>query len=255
MTTSPTLYQHRIFCLTENTWVSLWKENDILLTTCPNNPAHVIQPGSSAIIDTVATGIVVINKENGIATGGHGRSDAVVLAAAAGGSAVVTKIWPFDIAIYTLVLVIDNSCVGTNMTLELAPLTTVGVLTADAPIGTTILSVSATVIDAAAKGFIITLQDGANTQEVGMITAINSGAGTITAQNATAFNFTSAGPTLVKITARAADNLPLQLPGYFTYGADKTRAIGISANAPLRFTFNNPTGGAAQLVVYINYNY
>lgn len=45
------LYKHSIFCFDENRSVFLWKGDDLLLTTCPTNPAHTVDPGVARIVD------------------------------------------------------------------------------------------------------------------------------------------------------------------------------------------------------------
>ncbi len=156
---------------------------------------------------------------------------------------------------YTIRAAVTAPCVGCFLTAEAAPLSTAGTLTADAPIGTTVLSVSPTVIANVAKGHIITLQMGATVQECGRVTAINSLAGTITVETATTSNFLAAGPTLVKITTRAADGLELVLEGMLEFGASRSKAVLFPAGKPFSAKLVNPNAAPARLVIYLSYNY
>ena len=250
-----TLYQHRIYCLTENTWTYLWKEDGVLLTTCPTDPAHAVQAGSASIIATRSDGIVELNKEPGFETGGHVRVDHIVLDAPALGSVTAARTWPFNIAVYTIRAAVTAACVGCTLTAEAAPLTTIGTLTADAPIGTTVLSVSPTVTANSAKGRIITLQAGATVQECGRILDVNAAAGTITVETATTSAFPAAGPTLVKITTRASDALELALEGMLEFGADRSKAVLFPVGKPFSAKLVNPNAAPARLVIYMSYNY
>lgn len=249
------LYRHRIYCNTENAWAYLWKEDQVLLTACPNNAAHTIQDGSAGIIDERSDGTVIINKEAGFGTKGRVRVDSVVINAAAGSSGSTTAVWPIDIAIYTLRAAVTADCVGCSITAEASPLTTAGTLTADAPIGTTVLNVSPTVAANTDPGLVVTLQMGATVQELGRATAIDTALNTVTVEAATTSNFLAAGPTLVKLTSRAADNMELPLAGYLTFGEDRSKAVGYPKGRTLVFTLTNPNPSPARLVVYISYNY
>ncbi len=253
--TAPTLYQHRIYCLTENAWVYLWKEDDVLLTTCPNDPGHTVQAGSAAVISTVDTGIVQINKEDGHPTNGHARVDALVLDTPAGATTFLTKTWDVDIAIYILRLAVTAACVGCTVTAEAAPLTAVGTLTADAPIGTTVLNVTPTAAANTDPGYVVTLQQGATVQELGQATAVDRTLNTITVMVATTSNFLAAGPTVVRVTARAADQVYLSLEGYLGFGESRTQAIPFPKGRSFRIAMTNPNVAAARLVTYLSYNY
>jgi len=73
-------YKHKIFCSTENAWVTKLTENMNQITTCPNNPAsHICVAGSGAIVSYISNNLVKIQEEAANAdTGGfysmRGRS-------------------------------------------------------------------------------------------------------------------------------------------------------------------------------------
>jgi hypothetical protein len=249
-----TLYEHRIFCITENTWVYLWKADQILLTTCPNNALHIVQAGSASIIDQQGPNIVQVDKEPGFQTGGHGRSDSISVTAAAGSSAQVTKVWPIPIALYSFRLGIGNDCVGCNVTLEAAPRTTVGGLTANANPGDTVLSVTASAASLIQKGFVITLASGPHVEELGIATVIDTVNNLITVTVPVTTLFV-AGLTQVQMTARAADHLPMPIPGFVTFGGEYATAINWPAGQSLVLTLTNPNALPATLTVYITYKY
>jgi hypothetical protein len=250
-----TLYKHRIFCNTDNRWAYKWTETPAILTTCPDDTTHAVQPGSASIDEEKSDNAVVINKEPGVVTHGNVRVDTVVLSAGAGASVTVTKAWLYDIAIYTLRAGVTADCVGCDLTLEAAPRTTVGVLTADAPTGTTVLNVSPTAAANITPGNVVTLQQGVTIQELGVATAVDTAANTITVELPTTSGFAAAGPTLVKVTKRAADRMELPLVGYLTFGEDRAKAVALQKGRPLAFTLVNPNAAAARLVVYVSYNY
>lgn len=250
-----TLYKHRIYCLVTGGWAYKWTEDQTPLTTCPDDPAHPVQAGSEAIIDEKSDGTIIVNKEPGVVTHGNVWVDTVVLNAGAGASASVTKAWQYDIAIYTLRAGVTADCVGCNLTLEAAPRTTVGTLTADAPTGTTVLNVAPTAAATITPGTVVTLQQGATIQELGVAVAVDTVANTITVELPTASDFAAAGPTLVKMTKRAADHMELPLVGYLTVGEDRSKAVALQKGRSLAFTLVNPNAAPARLVVYISYNY
>ncbi|MFA6165813.1 MAG: hypothetical protein WC700_04295 [Gemmatimonadaceae bacterium] len=245
-----------MYCLAENDWAYSWREDDAPLTACPNDSQHEIQPGSASIADEVNTGVVRINKEEGFRTRGHARVDALELAVAPGATGEVVKVWPIDIAMYTIRLSIPTSCVGCRVTAEAAPGTTVGALTADAADGATVLAVSPSAAANTDPGYVITLRNGAAVQELGMATAVDRAANTITVASPVAgAAFTAAGPTLVCVTSRAADNVPLNAAGDLSFGEARAQAVPFLKGTPFRVSMTNPNLVEARLVVYITYNY
>lgn len=250
-----TLYRHRIYCTTENAWVEKWTENQTLLTTCPTNTGHDVQAGSASINGEQASGKVEIDKEPTFATGGHIGLDTVVLAAPASDSVTIQKTWDFDVSVFCIKLAVLAENVGNFLTADIAPLVAAGQLTADAPIGTTVLDVDAAVIAMAYPGYIVTLQEGGTVQEVGCITAIDSGAGTITVKDATTSDFFLAGPTNVKIGARPCEALELAIPGYLVIGDDRYDSSPFPKGKMLEATLTNPGGSPSRLVAYISYAY
>jgi len=246
-------YIHRIWCTTEGAWVSKETGNNILLGQCPNSAAHAVDLGSAALIGKKP--LVVVSKEVGAVSNGHVRLDQLVIAAPAGGSATSTLSWPFDIALYTITLAITADCIGCSLTVEASPLTAVGGLSADAPVGTTVLLVAAQAAAATYPGYIVTLQSGATTQELGRAVAVNRALNTITVETATTSNFLAAGPTTVMVGQRAADHVELAVQGYLSFGDSRPQAIAFPIGRVVSATLTNPNPAPARLVVYLSLNY
>lgn len=248
------VYNHRIYCITSGGWAYKLKEDEVLLTTCPDDPAHSVQAGSASIVETRAPSTVVIDREPGSKTYGNIRVDSLAVSAPAGGNGTVDISWPYDISIYTLRAVVTADCVGCFLTLDAGPRTTVGTLTADAPIGAAVLNVSPTVVANVTPGVIVTLQQGASSQELGAAIAIDP-AGTLTVATPTTIPFSAAGPTLVQATKRAANQMELSMVGVLTFGEDRSKAVQLQKGRILRYTLQNPNPAPARLVLYVSYNY
>ncbi len=251
---STTLYKHHIWCISENSFATVWKENMTALTACPNNTTHTVQAGSWGIIDIQQRNIVEVNKETAFRTSGRAKVDSIMLTIPAGQTLSITKTWPIDIAIYKLIIPITSDLVGCLVTTEVAPLTTVGTLTADAGSGSTILSVSPSATMAFVVGQILTLTQGPTTEELGRVLAIDTLGNQITVETPTVSAFMAGA--VVKLTTRASSSLPLILGGqHLRFGDGMTRATGIQKGWPLVFTVANPNMSAANFTIYVTYTY
>src|SRR3990170_8539435 len=99
-----TIYQYKIYCITEGKNVITWAETTP--TTCPNNTAHTINPSSISIIDERGPDSLKI-KEESIPTGGHFRAEALTMNIAAGPDVIttITKSWPYPINIFAVYMI------------------------------------------------------------------------------------------------------------------------------------------------------
>lgn len=252
------LYEHRIFCLTEDAWVYLWKGDTVLLTTCPNNPAHTVLAGSASIINQVSTGIVTINKQPGFAVGTHVALQTVTLDAPASGSAQATATWPVNIAIYRVRVGITTQCVGCKLTAQADPHTTVGLLQAPVSASATVLSVTPATQALLAVGLNITLAQLVipfTTQEVGRLLSMDTVNNTITVEIPTSTPF-AASTTAIQATGGLLDQMEMTVPNeYLAFGEDMSVATQFAAGRVLFVKLDNPLATPAHLVLYISYAY
>ena len=242
------LYTHRIWCNTEGTWVSTAKADNIPLAACPISAGHSAELGSAEI---TSAGVAPAQ------THGNQRADSLVVSAPAGGSATGTKSWGVDVAVHAIQLAVTADCVGCSVTVEFAPRTAVGALTADAPIGSTVLHVTPPATAAITPGTTVTLQMGATVQEVGLATAVSAAENTVTVAVATTSNFLAAGPTAVQATKRPAQDMELPLGGYLALDmlGGGAAPVAVPAGRVVALALTNPNAAPARLVAIISSAY
>lgn len=243
-------YEHRIYCLDEDAFVSTVKNDRITLEACPTDGGHSVSLSTASIIREIPT--VTVNKESGFETNGYVSAENIVLSAGATSSVSVTKTWPMNIAMYGLLVPIPTDCIGCKLTAEVAPLTPAGTLTADAALGATILSVSPTVVAAAKPWFVLSINNGSVT-ELGRIAAVDTVGNTVTLVTPTAAAYSS-GATLL-LTVRSADQLELGATGLLEFGKGRSKAVLLQAGRSFKLTLDNPNASAARLVAILTFNY
>jgi hypothetical protein len=245
-------YEHEIFCVTEDAYIALTTNDRVRLEVCPNNGAHEVSRGSERLIREIPPIDININKEPGFETNGYVSAENVTLSAGAGATVSVTRVWPMNIAMYGFIVPVATDCVGCKLTAEAAPLTAAGTLAADAPAGSTVLTVSPSVVAAAKPWFVLSIDDGSVT-ELGRIASVNVGANTVTLVTATPAPYT-AGATLL-LTVRSADQIELATTGILEFGKDRSKAVSFVAGRSFKLTLVNPNAAPAKLTVYITFNY
>src|SRR5271155_4575431 len=77
------IYDYRIFCVTEEAYVTTWSTTEP--TVCPNNNTHTIDPSKTSIINTIDSKVVTINEE-AVPTGGHYSTLTMTVISPAGAS-------------------------------------------------------------------------------------------------------------------------------------------------------------------------
>lgn len=248
-----TLYQYRIFCITENTYVYEWATTTP--TTCPNNTADVIDSSSITIVATLATPTVVV--DSGVIGTYQSTTIPITVPTGATGSTYTQNVsFPFDAYIWTSTFVPDSTMVGDVFNVIAGPNTTIGATTAPLSIGATILNVSPTIFTSGyiTKGTEIFITDGTNTQDLGMVTAMDSVGLTITIQNALTFNF--AAGSLIQFSTYIIKNQYIGTAGRtYLYGRKGFAARALPANVVMEFVYVNNTGTAKTLYFDIEYNY
>jgi hypothetical protein len=221
--------------------VYLWKDNTDPLTECPNDPAHTINPLSPVIVDELAQNTVLVTKETNpnVVTSGKFRVESLSPSIAAlGNTATVTRTWPYPVYLYTFKAYVPINGVGFNVSVALAPNTTVGLLTASAGSGSATIAVSPTVLTNVTAGQYVSFNNGAGDVEIGEVYSKDIIANTLTLSAAPVTTYPIG--TTVKVTTYAARSLKLPISGLIEFGADRTTAVGIPAGKALVVTYTNP---------------
>jgi hypothetical protein len=179
------------------------------------------------------SGIVVI-KEEETATGKHFQVKTIHVTAAASETKVHDETWDHPIGVLSVTIYNKASMEGDVVKVLIAPGTVVGALTSDVTAGDTTFNVSATVVQNMAIGYKLSLSDGTNVDDCGLVTAIDLASSTVTVNTATVNSFAAATPTYVLMTVCMMEH---ELPGFdypLEFGESKIGASHIPAGKIVR---------------------
>lgn len=249
-----TVYHWKYWCETEGTYVYSWSPSRP--TTCSTNSSHTISAVDSGFlrIGQVSSNEVAVREEY-IKTAGlfQATQKSWDIPASVGPHTLAfdAKDFPTNVFSASFVSTADHMddvidvCVGHK--------TIVGVLTADASIGATTLSVSSTVLDNCFLGEEIYLTDGVNEDCCGIIVAKDALAGQITVKTATVNSFTAASPTYVKKTNYLVKDFTIGFPWKYSIGGDKIGGSYVPTGTIIEFHYTNTSATAKKF--YAQYNY
>lgn len=240
-----TVYEWRIYCNDEGGWQHIWAET--APTVCPNVNTHNVNSNSVQQINVVSSNEVVVREET-TPTGGHFLEYGVAFDAAPSTTTEHTETHPIALTVVRCVFPVTADQKGDSLTVVGAPHTTVGALTADADAGSTVLNVSSTVTDNIVVGHHLTLTDGANTDELGRVTAIDTVNDQVTVETATTNAFAAATPTYVQMTIMMIEHIEFGPEGFYTIADKKIGGTNIPAGTPVTLRYTNTTGATKRVL-------
>lgn len=161
-------------------WAEVWKTSMMLLTECPEDSGHAIQAGSAHIADTREPNEVVIRQCDliGKIPELHGRALETT-----GTEAEATYSFAEPEMLLDLTLWTDTTAWGDTFDVLVSPIAATGTLTLGLGLGATVLTVDEDVIAVAQVGMHATVSDMTNTDRLGLITAVDDVANTITVES------------------------------------------------------------------------
>lgn len=249
-----TVFQYRVYCIEENTFVTLWSIEEP--TICPNEHAdRTIDPSQTVIIDNVATN-TVITKEPTTGQFQHTTRTIVVPSGYPGDVSVHNYTWPMDLEIWKTELFATSENIGDEITLTVAPNTIVGQLTSTGNIGDTVLNVTSTAVtnDLIVRGVEVELDNTFYTEDLGRVVAYDATANTITVENAITMPFVAG--SMVKLNLRMVKDAVLhRVERVHRIGEKGFKAKTLPANTIVEAKYKNNDGLAKSIVFVVEYYY
>lgn len=198
----------------------------------------------------------VLVKEEDIKTGGHFQVKTIHVTAAANETKLHDISWPHDVNILSVSLYSTADMVGDKVSALIAPNTTIGAITADVATTDTTFTVQSSVVQNIRIGYLVTITDLTNTDECGVVTAIDLGAFTITVETAPTNAYLAATPTYIQMTVQMM--VQHEMPGFdfvLILGESKIGASHIPANTTVRIKYENSTAAQKDLIACVEYLY
>lgn len=241
--------KYQIYCNTEAAYVYYW--NTSPQTVCPNNNTHSVNINSNSIIHTVASNNVTVLEES-TPTGGNYKSVCYKLDCTTGLS---SHDYSFPYPISALSISFNTSSDNQNDDLEviIGPETTIGVLTAAVSSTDTVFTVSSTVIAYLNIGFFITLNDGTNKDDCGVVTNIDSVNSQITVNTAAINGFAIGTP--VQMSVKVIDNFTIGYSGRCVLGDSKIGGSYVPTGTIVRVNYTNNGVSTKSFYPVIEYLY
>lgn len=235
----PNLYKYRYTCSTEGEYIYEWREeSEGVPTQCKNDPAHSIDASSITIIETQEDNEFKIQEEE-IKTGGHFQTRMFKLTASPNGWTELDLTWDHPVSILDAEFITTSDMTDDELQVVIAPNTIIGAITAAVSSSDTILTVQQSVIDNIQVGYGVNITDLTNSDDLGVVTAIDKVNLQITVSVAATQSFSPATPTYVRMSPYMAREYIIGHAGRYTIGQGKIGGSYLPAGKIMRIRYNN----------------
>lgn len=242
------LVEWRVFCFTEDKWVSKWLYSTDTPSSCFNDATHAFNNESFQITKKTAISTVRLLEEE-IKTGGFFRSEGFAMTIPANDTRDLFVSWPYPVGVLDCNIQTTEADIGNTVEGVVGPNSIMGVLTSDVQISASVLPVSATVITNANLG-LECLLDG---EYVGEIVGIDIILGTITVEPPLSRSFVAGA--LVGGQRRIIKNFNLGYTQGCAIGSSKIGASYIPVGVSTRVSYYNNTAQEKTFNFNIEYLY
>lgn len=247
-----TLSKYKVYCLTEVQYVLTAGYQENPPTTCPNNASHTIDPNLTEVVNFYIQGGTYIDIDRS-GTGGHaltkGHNIEIPQVAPGTNQEFMLESMPIYLRILNISINAAEENLLDKVSLFTAPNTTIGVLTSAANIGDTVFSVSGTAIANIKLGYYLTITDGVNKQNYGMVINKDGPNYQVTVTDESVYNF--AVGSLVKISIPRLIDVGLRSQHPITFGDKNPGSAEMPANTQVKLVYTNTDGRAKTLNVII----
>lgn len=252
---SKTLYRYRIWCITDSKYEYVWKEStESAPSQCPVNSSHSVNSSSATIVEKLDQNETRII-ETGALVQGYFQAKCIDISVPA-----QTGWHDFDFSFKVAISLFSATFFGQNEHSNdegeflIAPDSVLGNIAQDVNSEATQIVVPSSMIPYLARGFYIKLSDGTNTNDLGIITAIDTSTNTITVETATTNSFLASN-TQVKRTVKMIPHITLNKNMLYQIGLSKIGGSDIAANTTIRFRYKNNDGLAKNFNFLLEYLY
>lgn len=245
-----TISNYRLFCNTENKFVTVWSENKPIV--CPNNIQDQVDINSISIVDSVSSNSVnIIQYSSGIQGLYRAQSKSLFIPA----RQTVSEDIVFDIPISMISMNFTTTKQNTGDLINcyISPNTKIGVITSNINNGDKTINVSTSVIKYIKRGYIVTITNGTTILNMGECININSVTNTIICNIPS--NTSIISGSLVEMTVHNIKDFLIGPPSSITFNNKTLETTLIPANTIMRFIYQNNSNIDTIFFKYIEYLY
>jgi hypothetical protein len=233
---SSNVNNYKIYCNTEAVYISGWGLKPP--STCYNNNTHDVNVNSVQLLSTVTSNEVTI-KEDKIQISRNTKIIQIpIIDVLPGESATVDYLFPINMSMYVFDYTANEDSVGDLISIHANPDTVLGLIGADMLVGDNTFIGPPALIAYAVVGFYLTISDGTNSDNVGIITNIDPNTSIVTVEHSVTNAYLSVN-TLVRMTIRILDELIIERVGVRTYGGEIIGGAAIPKGTVARFIYKN----------------
>lgn len=247
---SSTVYQYRIYCIEEATYVTTWGTQTPVL--CPNNHSdRSINSSLTTIIDKIEPMAVTAEEP----TYGYFQSKCFEFDIPSGVTGDVSTYdvsWVGNILLWRSIFYIKDENLEDRIDVEAGPQTVVGVNTVAVSPGDTVINVNSTVIDYVLyRGLHIHITDGVNQDYLGETLAIDKVNYQITIGNAATNSF--APGSYIQMTVCSVENFVPCMVGAIKFADKGFKGQSLTAGTIIRLKYTNNNGAAKKIHLRLEY--
>lgn len=252
------LTRFRVYCATEGKTVLGVVSSQgapVVPTTCPNDVGHTLIHEATKVIHTrYADERHIDTNQAGFSQEIYQMKNITLNVSDAIGGVYITDYTPsVNMCLFSVAFSGATSNIGDTVTMYINPDTNIGPISAAIePAGVTVTLVYAQMA-ALSVGLMISVTDGVNTDDLGLITSINWGASTVTVDAAATHSF-SPGTSYVLITALLGTLTFTQAQSYLL-GQGTLSSTQVPAGSTIRMTYLNATGGTKDMSLLMQTTY
>jgi len=245
-----TVYLYKVYVTSEAVFKTIWSQ--IEPTEGPKG--EVIDTTKTSIIDQVSSSSFRVEEP----TSNYYRVFffPVDIPASTPGTISHTDIsFPMDILLWITELRINDKLLDDEINIVVAPDSAIGILTADALINDNTIQVSSTVIENVFGGVNITINDGVNIFDCGMVTNIDNATNTLTIEKPLIYDYLAIDAPVILLNIIVVQNLIIDKVENIVIGEKGFRGKPIPANMILRIFHKNNDGLEKKYYWRIEYYY
>jgi hypothetical protein len=247
--TDTTVYNYKIYCNTESTYVSGW--GTALPTQCYNNSSHSVNTNSVQLIQTVSTAKVQIDQKIQ-AVNGRFHVQSIQFTATPNTTTDYTFTFDTTMSLNSFNFMVSAYDTNDCLCIIVSPDTPLGLITQNKSIGDTVINVPSATVAYMNPGLYITLTDGTNTNGPTKILSKDLIANTITIKNALTNNFSSTNTQLL-LNYYCLKDLPIASTNLYTFGSEIINSSNVPAGTTTKFRYKNTSLLASKsVVVYLS---
>jgi hypothetical protein len=246
------IYNFRLYCTTEAKYIETWAQSEPHV--CPNGDTHVVDPNLTVVLDTISEKTSFINGKSYSGSHGYYMLEGCGWSSlpAEIGIVQLSRTFSFPIVVYGMNVLFDAANTGDTFDVCMNPDTPIGAIIAPAAIGDQTFQVSPTVVQYAIPGFYLSLFDGANNVDLGLVTGV--GSNTVTTANATTLAF--APGSYILLTVCIVKNVKVHNSENIKVGYGTMAGKPLPGGTTIQVKYNNKNGAANKNFMYnLEYTY